>query len=229
MKTGLICGAEEPLASNPYLSAFNEEEDLIDLATFSVPTLCRYNFLPTEPKTRQNTLFVQLLKEITLISQATPHWVCCWSHDPVGYEKYRCYALLSRFRREGWATHVNEGIGIALRKLPSLNLPSLNPFTESNPSIGWAIVLSNQIDISCLTGPAFSPTFRVFSASHRIAPSRRFLEAMDWSLLYETESQTDDLGVVLVSKGPLDLDPMSRRAIVTEIVRGPAAPLVWGR
>jgi hypothetical protein len=173
----LLC--EEPLGPNPELTAVDDESSAITLAEFAVDGLCRYSFSWNRGEAEVEVRAVRLLDALGEHVPVKPNiCVAGWRHEVPSGLRVRHRHVVSTLQRRGWQVRAESGIGLAMRAIDGGELPQAVELLRSTGHTGWFLAFGSWPSASALAQSPFRNTLASFCWTHRLAPSRPFLQGL---------------------------------------------------
>ena len=195
---------EEPLRENPYLTALDEAKRTLVLADFSMGTACRYSFVWGRHGSGFQHESSKLLQDIGNALSMKTLCILGWKHDPSGVLKGRSRHVASVLKNAGWRVHAEPGIGVAVADVTSDLARALDLARAMD--CGSFIAFGDWSASDVWIRPPFRNTVEFFCWSHRLAPSREFVESLtlySGAVAYRMEDDQQPPAVVLLTSQPV--------------------------
>lgn len=218
IRSGLQVRAE-PLKRTEELAALDEESGALRLADFDVEGLWRYSFIwpgVREAGVPEPDVF-RLLEQLHKLLSGTSVCVAGWRHGVPEELRRRHTLLSSRLKRQSWAVNAEPGIGVAMKATPIGSVSQTIHQLRAAGQAGWFMAFDAWKSPIDLHEDPFRKTIQSFCWSHRLQPSKQFLEGLReirGAVAYVVDDDMKDSRVILITpRGDQDvLDSFVHRA-----------------
>jgi len=225
MRDDVLCGVEEPVASNEMMHATGDDGES-SLATFGVPKLNRYSFVWA----RHKPVVPALLEQLLAANRISDAVLLGWSYGETGFDRIKNLRLTRALARSGWEVRDDGKLGLGIKSQSCLGLDAVP--IPAPPRVGWAAALGQFPSLAHLLEAPFASTIRRFCVFHRMRPSVRMLQQLASSgagIAYPAQGSEDHHGLVVIWPNSLMTAIWALLAAgeITEIRTGDAAASVW--
>jgi hypothetical protein len=240
----IICGIEEPLRTDPFCNALDEETGHLINDGVQSEDLNRYGFVSFFESAGENlaahtaltAFFIRLLEPVI--------WVNVWrgaspsNPDPRAKQAWGAWAeqTFARRVRDGWEVYrepdfPHAGFAVATKLADPTQVEGFVP-SGLNPVESYKVMLLHGEALSpeAFAQPPLRPTIEAW-AQYSLCPSQQFL---DWALArrsavvyFKVDVPYDRPGLVFISVDKLPLSDMLASGLVSYILKGTEAESVW--
>ena len=244
-KNLVLCGVEEPVRANRYLSSFDPTTNDFNEADFSVPGLNRYSLVfrddtnPAEAEARIARFLIQ--------NSGPAFWISAWDVPTAADPGQRGSPILLRWTQQTTQDRIEQGwhfctepvdavttcAAIQIATLPANgnNISGFAPKGYSSPYTKFRIILALCLDQNpCkYVHEKLTSEIKFMNTKGSFHPSRALLTWMaeaNIELAFPRQSTTDILGIVVLRPLPYSLDDLEQMG-VTEVRDGDSAQTVW--